>query len=160
MRTGIGYDMHPLEAGRKLVIGGVVIPYENGLEGWSDGDVLVHAVMDALLGAAAMGDIGVHFPPGREEFRGISSLELLGRVRDTLERAGWRAGNIDATVIAERPKLRDYIEPMRNNIAAALDIDIAAVSVKASTNNGIGDIGSGKGIAAIAIATIDKRGTA
>ena len=159
MRTGIGYDIHPLKAGRRLFIGGVDIPFEKGLEGWSDGDVLVHAIMDALLGAAALGDIGMHFPPGVEEFRGISSLELLGRVRRILEGEGWRAANIDATVIAERPRLREYIEGMRSNIAGALGLNTGDVSVKASTNNGIGDIGAGEGIAAMAVATIKAGST-
>lgn len=157
MRTGIGYDIHPLTAGRALVIGGVTIPFEKGLDGWSDADVLAHAIMDALLGAAALGDIGVHFPPGQEEFRGVSSISLLAQVRDILARQGWQAVNIDATVITERPKLRDYIEPMRRNMADALGLDITAVSVKASTTNGIGEIAAGKGIAALAVATIEQR---
>ena len=157
MRTGIGYDIHPLKEGRRLVLGGVEIPFEKGLDGWSDADVLVHAVMDALLGAAALGDIGLHFPPGDEAFRDISSIVLLGEVKDILMEAGYFAGNVDATVVAEQPKLREYIEPMRKNIADALGIEITNVSVKASTNNGLGYIGSGEGIAAIAVALLEER---
>ena len=157
MRTGIGYDIHPLQAGRRLVLGGVDVPFDKGLEGWSDGDVLVHAIMDALLGGAALGDIGRYFPPGQEEFRGISSLALLARVNSLLRREGWQVINIDATIIAERPVLRDYIEFMKRNIASELEIDINLVSIKASTNNGIGDIGAGTGIAALAVATINRR---
>lgn len=155
MRIGTGYDIHPLVEGRRLMLGGVEVPYEKGLEGWSDADVLVHAVMDALLGAAALGDIGFHFPPGDEAYRGISSIDLLGEVKEILMEADWYVGNIDATVIAERPKLRDYIEPMRRNIADALGMPIENVSVKASTNNGLGYIGSGEGIAAISVALLE-----
>ncbi len=155
MRIGTGYDIHPLAPGRRLVLGGVDVPFEKGLDGWSDADVLVHAVMDALLGAAALGDIGLHFPPGDEAYRGISSIVLLGEVKDILMEADWYVGNIDATVIAERPKLRDYIEPMRRNIADALGLEMEKVSVKASTNNGLGYIGSGEGIAAVAVALLE-----
>ncbi|MCJ7606120.1 MAG: 2-C-methyl-D-erythritol 2,4-cyclodiphosphate synthase [Dehalococcoidales bacterium] len=157
MRIGIGYDIHPLKAGRKLVLGGVDIPFEKGLDGWSDADALVHAIMDALLGAAALGDIGSHFPPGNEEFKDISSVTLLERTRHILSETGWTIGNVDATVIAERPKLRDYIDAMRQNISRALAIDVSRVSVKASTSNGVGSLGNGDGIAAYAAALIEGR---
>ena len=153
MRTGIGYDIHPLVAGRRLVLGG----FEKGLDGWSDADVLVHAVMDALLGAAALGDIGLHFPPGDASLKGISSVALLERVRGLLAEKGCAAANIDATVVAERPKLRDYIDEMRKNLAAALGIAVDRVSVKASTSNTIGSLGAGEGIAALAVAVIEER---
>jgi 2-C-methyl-D-erythritol 2,4-cyclodiphosphate synthase len=157
MRTGIGYDIHPLVKGRKLVIGGVTVPFEKGLDGWSDADVLTHAVMDALLGAAALGDIGLHFPPGDASLEGISSLALLERVRDLLGGKGYAVGNIDATVVAERPRLRDHISAMRTALAGALRMDVARVSVKASTNNHIGSLGAGEGIAALAVAVIEER---
>jgi 2-C-methyl-D-erythritol 2,4-cyclodiphosphate synthase len=156
MRVGIGFDSHPLKAGRKLVLGGVDIPFDRGLDGWSDADVLAHAVMDALLGAAALGDIGVHFPPGAPQYQGISSLVLLDRVGAKLEEAGYRVSNIDATVVAESPRLREYIDAMRANLARALGINIGDVSIKASTSNGLGFIGRGDGIAAYAIALIEK----
>jgi len=155
MRTGIGYDIHPLVAGRPLVLGGVTIPFEKGLDGWSDADVLTHAVMDALLGAAALGDIGRHFPPGEEDLRNISSLVLLQGVRDLLKGKSYKVSNIDVTVIAERPRLADHIYAMRANLAAALGVDIDLVSVKASTNNGIGELAAGEGIAAMAVAGIE-----
>jgi 2-C-methyl-D-erythritol 2,4-cyclodiphosphate synthase len=155
MRTGIGYDIHPLVAGRPLILGGVTIPFDKGLDGWSDADVLVHAVMDALLGAAALGDIGRHFPPGNEDLRNISSLVLLKGVRDLLRGKSYTVTNVDATIVAERPRLRDYVDAMRANIATALETGIDLVSVKASTNNGIGDLGAGEGIAALAVAAIE-----
>ena len=156
MRIGIGYDAHPLVKGRKLVLGGVEIPFGKGLEGWSDADVLTHAVMDALLGAAALGDIGQHFPPGEAEYEGISSLVLLDKVVEKLEEQGWRLGNIDATVVAEKPRLSEYIDDMRHALSHVLGIGIERVSVKASTNNGLGFIGRGEGIAAYAVAMIEK----
>jgi len=154
LRIGIGYDIHPLVTGRKLVLGGVEIPFNKGLEGWSDADVLAHAVIDALLGAAALGDIGQHFPPGEPEYAGISSIFLLEQVVEKLEEEGCQVVNIDATVIAERPRLREYIDDMRHNLSHVLGLDMENVSVKASTNNGIGDIGRGEGIAAMAVALI------
>ncbi len=157
MRAGIGYDIHPLVADRKLVLGGVTVPFEKGLDGWSDADVLTHAVMDALLGAAALGDIGLHFPPGDESLKGISSITLLERVRDLLAQNGYAPANVDVTVVAERPRLRDHIDPMRANLAAALKIDVERVSVKASTNNTLGSLGAGEGIAALAVAAIEER---
>jgi 2-C-methyl-D-erythritol 2,4-cyclodiphosphate synthase len=158
-RIGIGYDAHPLVPGRKLVLGGVEIPFDRGLEGWSDADALTHAVIDALLGAAALGDIGRHFPPGGPEYEGISSLVLLEQVVEKLEERGYRVVNIDATVVAERPRLREYIDDMRHNLSHVLGISIDKVGVKASTNNGLGAIGSGEGIAAFAVAMIEAAGT-
>jgi 2-C-methyl-D-erythritol 2,4-cyclodiphosphate synthase len=157
-RIGIGYDVHPLVKGRKLVLGGVKIPFEKGLDGWSDADVLTHALIDALLGAAALGDIGRHFPPGDAEYKNISSLVLLAEVAVTLKEERCEVVNIDATVVAEKPQLSKYIDDMRKNLSRVLGININQVSVKASTNNGIGDIGRGKGIAAYAVALIESRG--
>jgi 2-C-methyl-D-erythritol 2,4-cyclodiphosphate synthase len=154
-RVGIGYDVHPLVTGRKLVLGGVEIPFSKGLEGWSDADVLTHAVMDALLGAAALGDIGQHFPPGQADYEGISSLVLLDKVIEKLEEKGYRVGNIDATVVAEEPRLREYIDDIRHNLSQVLGVSIEKVSIKASTNNGLGFIGRGEGIAAYAVAMIE-----
>jgi len=154
VRLGIGFDIHPLVAGRKLVLGGVEIPFEKGLDGWSDADVLTHAIMDALLGAAALGDIGVHFPPGAPEFKDASSLTLLMRVRQLLADSGWAITNIDATVITEKPRLREYVDRMRERLGRTLDLHVNQVSVKASTANGVGDIGEGKGIVALAVASI------
>jgi 2-C-methyl-D-erythritol 2,4-cyclodiphosphate synthase len=156
MRVGIGYDVHAFTTGRRLVLGGVDIPFEKGLEGWSDADVLTHAVMDALLGAAALGDIGSHFPPGEPEYRNISSLELLERVRDKLAESGLRAGNIDATVVAERPRLSDYINEMREQLSRALAIEVGSISIKASTSEGLGFTGRGEGIAAVAVALLEE----
>jgi 2-C-methyl-D-erythritol 2,4-cyclodiphosphate synthase len=155
-RIGIGYDAHPLVNGRKLVLGGVAIPYDKGLEGWSDADVLTHAVMDALLGAAALGDIGRHFPPGQAEYKDISSLVLLSEVVVTLKEGGYGVGNIDATIVAEHPRLSEYIDEMRGNLSRVLGVSIDEVSVKASSNNGLGFIGRGEGIAAYAVALIEK----
>ncbi|HEY41310.1 MAG TPA: 2-C-methyl-D-erythritol 2,4-cyclodiphosphate synthase [Dehalococcoidia bacterium] len=156
MRVGIGYDVHAFTTGRRLVLGGVDIPFEKGLEGWSDADVLTHAVMDALLGAAALGDIGSHFPPGEPEYRDISSLKLLEKVRDKLEESGWRVGNIDATVVAERPRLSDYIDSMREHLSRALGIEVGCVSIKASTSEGLGFTGREEGIAAVAVALLEE----
>jgi len=156
MRAGIGYDAHPLTPGRRLVLGGIDIPFDKGLSGWSDADVLTHAIIDALLGAAALGDIGSHFPPGEPEYRDISSLVLLERVRDKLGENGWQVGNIDATIVAEKPKLSGYIDRMRQQISRTLGVAISQVSVKASTSNELGFIGRGEGIAAWAIALIEE----
>ena len=153
-RVGIGYDAHPLLSGRKLVLGGVEIPFHKGLGGWSDADALIHAIMDALLGAAALGDIGCHFPPGDMEYKGISSLVLLEKVRDKLGEAGWKVINLDATVIAEQPRLREYIDRMRQNIARVMEVDVSRVGLKASTSSQMGFIGRGEGIAACAVALI------
>jgi 2-C-methyl-D-erythritol 2,4-cyclodiphosphate synthase len=153
-RVGIGYDVHRLVEGRALVLGGVRIESERGLEGHSDADALLHAVMDALLGAAGMADIGQHFPPGDERYRDASSLDLLGRVRATIEGEGWRVGNVDVTVIAERPRLAPYVPQMKTAIGGALGIPQLRVGVKATTNEGLGFLGRGEGIAAIAVAAV------
>ena len=155
MRAGIGYDTHPLVPGRKLVLGGIEIPFDKGLSGWSDADALTHAIIDALLGAAALGDIGRHFPPGDTQYQGISSLVLLERIKEKLAENGWQVVNIDATILAESPKMRDYIDPMRQQLSRTLGISTGRVSVKASTANGLGSIGRGEGIAAYAIALVE-----
>ncbi len=154
MRVGIGYDVHRLAPGRRLVLGGVEIPSAQGLIGWSDADVLTHAIIDALLGAAALGDIGSHFPPGDPQYKDISSLVLLGRVGHMLTESGYRVANIDVTIVAEQPKLRDYIDGMRHNLSQALDIAVGLVSIKASTSEQLGLVGRGEGMIAWAVATI------
>jgi 2-C-methyl-D-erythritol 2,4-cyclodiphosphate synthase len=156
MRVGIGYDVHRLAPGHKLVLGGVEVPSEQGLIGWSDADVLIHAVIDALLGAAALGDIGSHFPPGDPQYKNISSLVLLRRVVGMLGERGWKAGNIDAVIVAEQPKLKDYIDSMRRNLGEVLGVDAAMVSVKASTSEQLGFAGREEGMVAWAVATITE----
>ena len=151
MRIGMGYDVHRLVENRKCIIGGVEIPYEKGLLGHSDADVLLHAIMDALLGAAALGDIGKHFPDTEEAYRGISSVELLKKVAALLDEHTFLVENIDATIIAQAPKMRPHIEQMRKNIANALQIEISQVNVKATTEEGLGFTGSGEGISAQAV---------
>ena len=151
MRIGMGYDVHKLVDNRPLIIGGVEIPYHLGLLGHSDADVLLHAVMDALLGAAALGDIGKHFPDTDEAYKGISSMVLLEKVGELLEEKMFLIDNIDATIIAQAPKMRPYIETMRENIAKALKIDIDQVNVKATTEEGLGFTGEGLGISSQAI---------
>ena len=153
-RVGHGYDVHRLVEGRRLILGGVDIPYERGLLGHSDADVLVHAVMDALLGAAALGDIGKLFPDTDERYSGADSLKLLAAVMEALRGAGWSVSNIDATIIAQRPKLAPYIAEMRARIAAAAGIESSQVSVKATTEEKLGFTGEGLGIAAHAVALI------
>ena len=155
MRVGIGYDVHRLAEDRDLIIGGVKIPYEKGLLGHSDADVLLHAVMDALLGAAALGDIGTHFPDTDPAYKGASSIELLKQVGRLLEEKLYIIGNIDATVIAQRPKLLPYREEMRRNIADALGISKEQVNVKATTEEGLGFTGSGEGISSQAVALLE-----
>lgn len=155
MRIGSGYDVHRLVEDRDLIIGGVRIPYEKGLLGHSDADVLVHAIMDALLGAAALGDIGRHFPDTDQQYKGISSIELLKKVRLLLEAKLYMIENIDATIIAQRPKLASYIPDMVNNIAAALGIEKDRVNIKATTEEGLGFTGEGLGIAANAICLLE-----
>ena len=155
MRIGHGYDVHRLVPGRKLILGGVEVPFEKGLDGHSDADVLVHAVMDALLGAAALGDIGKLFPDNDDAYLGADSMELLKKVRDVLRVHGWRLGNLDATVIAQRPKLAPFIDTMRSNIADALETDVSNISVKATTEERLGFTGSGEGIAAHAVCLIE-----
>ena len=137
------------------MLGGVHVPYDEGLEGWSDGDALTHAIIDALLGAAALGDIGVNFPSGDPRYKDISSLVLLEKVKEKLADGGWRVINIDATVVAEKPRLSEYIDEMRGQLSQAMGIDQGQVSVKASSNNGLGYIGRGEGIAAYAVALIE-----
>ncbi len=154
MRVGMGYDVHKLVEGRKLIMGGIDIPYEKGLLGHSDADVLLHAIMDALLGAAALGDIGKHFPDTDDRYKGISSIELLKQVGKLLDENNYIIENIDATIIAQRPKMRTYIDEMRSNIANALGIDIGQVNVKATTEEGLGFTGSGEGISSQAICSL------
>ena len=156
MRVGMGYDVHRLTAGRKLILGGVEIPYGKGLLGHSDADVLVHAVMDALLGAAALGDIGKHFPDTDPEYEGVSSIRLLEHVGRLLDEKGYVIENIDATVVAQRPKMRPYIEQMRENIATALRIETDQVNVKATTKEGLGFTGTGEGISSQAVCAVEK----
>ncbi len=151
MRIGQGYDVHKLTEGRELILGGVKIPYEKGLLGHSDADVLVHAVMDALLGAAALGDIGEHFPDTDPEYKGISSIELLKHVGRLLEKSGYVIENIDATIIAQKPKLLAYRLKMAENIADALNLPAGRVNVKATTEEGLGFTGSGEGISSQAV---------
>lgn len=151
MRIGHGYDVHRLVPGRKLILGGVEIPFELGLEGHSDADVLVHAVMDALLGAAGLGDIGQHFPDTSPQYAGISSMKLLALVREKLFWAGFDVGNVDATVIAQRPKLRDYILQMEENIADTLGVDREQINVKATTEEHLGFTGDSGGMACHAV---------
>ena len=155
LRVGIGYDIHPLASNRRLVLGGVEIPFDRGLSGWSDADVLTHAIIDALLGAAALGNIGTNFPPGEPEYRDISSLVLLKRVSDKLAEKGWRVGNIDATIVAEQPRLSEFIDDMRRHLSQTLDIEMQQVSVKAVTSEQMGFVGRGEGMAACAIALIE-----
>ncbi|MCH7624719.1 MAG: 2-C-methyl-D-erythritol 2,4-cyclodiphosphate synthase [Chloroflexi bacterium] len=155
VRTGIGYDVHPLVEGRPLVLGGVTIPFERGPLGHSDGDALAHSIIDALFGAAAMGDIGSHFPSEDERYRGISSTVLLKETVALLKEAGWRVSNVDATILAEQPMLRPYVQAMRASLAACMETDIGAVSVKATTTDGLGFIGRGDGIASMAVAVIE-----
>lgn len=151
MRIGTGYDVHRLAAGRRLIIGGVEIPFDKGLLGHSDADVLTHAIMDAMLGAAALGDIGTHFPDSDPAYQGISSLLLLEKAGRLLEEQLFFIENIDATVIAQAPKLRPFIDTMRENIAKTLGIDVTQINIKATTEEGLGFTGSGEGIAAQAI---------
>ena len=156
MRAGIGYDVHRLEEGRQLVLGGVVIPYEKGLLGHSDADVLLHAIMDALLGAAALGDIGKHFPDNNDKYKGISSLKLLGYVGKLLEEKCYIIENIDSTIIAQKPKLSGHIDKMCDNIAGVLGIEQDQVNVKATTEEGLGFTGTGEGISAQAVCSLSS----
>lgn len=151
MRIGMGYDVHKLVTGRKLIIGGVDIPYEYGLDGHSDADVLLHAISDAILGAAALGDIGLHFPDTDEKFKGADSLKLLAEVVRKVRDKGFEIENIDSCIIAQRPKMRPYIDEMRGNIAACIGIDAGRINVKATTEEGLGFTGQGQGISAHAI---------
>ena len=154
MRIGHGYDVHRFKAGRKLILGGVEIPFELGLDGHSDADVLIHAVMDALLGAAALRDIGYHFPDTDMAYKGADSRMLLRRVRELLEEKGYRVGNVDATILAQKPKLKPYIPQMMENIAADLGVEPDRVNVKATTEEGLGFTGNMEGMAAHAVCVI------
>lgn len=154
MRIGHGYDVHKLVEGRKLILGGVDIPYEKGLLGHSDADVLAHAIADALLGAAAMGDIGAHFPDTDERWKGADSLMLLSKVCEMIRERGYEIDNIDSTILAQRPKLRPYIDKMRSRLARACGMNINDISVKATTEEGLGFTGSGEGIAVHAVALL------
>ncbi len=156
MRIGMGYDVHRLAENRKMIIGGVEIPYEKGLLGHSDADVLLHAIMDALLGAAALGDIGKHFPDTDPAYEGISSMKLLEKVGQLLEDNRYVIENIDATIIAQKPKMRPYIDTMRENIAGALGIDLSQVNVKATTEEGLGFTGAMEGISSQAICMLQR----
>lgn len=155
-RSGIGFDVHPLVAGRSLVLGGVTIPYERGLAGHSDGDGLIHAVIDALLGAAALGDIGTHFPPEDDRYKGIASGELLSDTLGLLRRNRWRVTFVDATILAERPILKPHMSRIRNSLSNGLNLSKDSVNVKATTTDGLGFIGRGEGIGTLAIATIER----
>ena len=157
MRIGHGYDVHRLVEGRDLILGGVKLDFEKGLDGHSDADVLLHAVSDALLGAAGLGDIGLHFPDTDPKYKGADSLKLLEAVGQKVAAAGYRVGNIDVTMIAQRPKLRDYIPQMEHNIAAALGIDSSRVNVKATTEEKLGFTGSGEGMACHAVCLLEER---
>lgn len=156
MRVGMGYDVHRLVPDRKLIMGGVEIPFERGLLGHSDADVLLHAIMDALLGAAALGDIGKHFPDTDPRYEGISSLRLLGHVGELLEEKGYVIENIDSVIIAQRPKMRPYIDKMRENIASCLGIETDQVNVKATTEEGLGFTGEGEGISSHAVCAVER----
>lgn len=156
MRVGMGYDVHRLVEDRPLILGGVEIPYEKGLLGHSDADVLLHAIMDALLGAAALGDIGKHFPDTDAAYKGASSIKLLEHVGKLLEEKCYMIDNIDATIIAQKPKMRDYIDTMRKNVADTLGIELDQVNIKATTEEGLGFTGSGEGISSQAICAIEK----
>lgn len=157
IRVGCGYDVHRLVEGRKLILGGVEIPYEKGLLGHSDADVLAHAVMDALLGAASLGDIGQHFPDQDEKYRGADSLGLMKEVVRMLTEAGYEIGNVDATIIAQQPKMRPYLEEMRQNMAEVMRIPFDCCHVKATTEEGLGFTGKGEGIAVSAVCLIERR---
>ena len=154
MRVGMGYDVHKLVEGRDLILGGVKIPHTLGLLGHSDADVLIHAIMDALLGAAALGDIGKHFPDTDPKYKGISSIKLLEHVADLISEKGYVVENIDATIIAQKPKMRPYIEEMEKNIAKALGIDVSQINVKATTEEGLGFTGTEQGISSQAICAL------
>ncbi|WP_242877407.1 2-C-methyl-D-erythritol 2,4-cyclodiphosphate synthase [Desulfosporosinus sp. BG] len=158
IKVGIGYDVHALVEGRPLILGGVKIPYECGLLGHSDADVLIHAIMDSLLGALALGDIGAHFPDHDPRYRGISSLALLEQVMGLIEEQGYRVGNIDSIIVAERPKLAPFISQMRSNLTRAMKMDESCVSVKATTTERLGFEGRGEGIGAQAIVNLEKVG--
>lgn len=155
-RVGIGYDVHQLVAGRKLILGGVTIEHETGLKGHSDADALTHAIIDALLGAAALGDIGSHFPDSDERWRGADSLELLRRTAEMLDERGYAIGNVDSIIVAEAPRMKPHIQSMKSRLAGAMRVDVDCVSVKATTDEGLGPVGRREGIAARAVALIHR----
>ena len=157
LKTGFGYDVHKLVEGRPLILGGVTVPFEKGLLGYSDGDVLLHAIIDSLIGAAGEGDIGKHFPPGEPEYKGISSIKLLEEIKVLLDSKGYVVGNIDSTVVLEKPKLAPFTEQMRMSIAKVLGIAAGQVNVKAKTEEGLGFTGSGDGAAAYAVCMLQRK---
>jgi 2-C-methyl-D-erythritol 2,4-cyclodiphosphate synthase len=159
LRVGIGWDSHPLVSGRRLILGGVDISYDKGLSGWSDADVAIHAIIDALCGAADLGDIGTLFPSQEPEYKDISSLVLLSKTSELLKAKGFRIGNIDVTIMAQNPKLSPFVLEMKKRIGQALGVDSTQVTVKATTTNGLGFIGRGEGMAAQAVALIRGKGT-
>ena len=159
LRVGIGYDSHPLASGRRLILGGVHIPYDKGLSGWSDADVATHAIIDALCGTADLGDIGALFPPQQPEYKDISSLVLLGKTSELLKAKGLKVANIDVTIIAQSPKLTPFILEMRKQIGQALGVDSTRVTIKATSTNSLGFIGRGEGIAAQAVALVLREET-
>lgn len=156
MRIGLGYDVHKLVLDRKLILGGIEINYIKGLLGHSDADVLLHAIMDSILGAAALGDIGTHFPDTNDKYKGISSLSLLKEVGKLMQSSGYKIGNIDATIIAQRPKMSPYIPEMRKNIADTLNISLDKINIKATTEEGLGFTGSGEGISSQSICLLEE----
>jgi len=158
MRVGVGYDVHPLVSGRRLVLGGVEIPFDKGLDGHSDADVLVHAIIDALLGATGLGDIGIHFPSSDPQYKNISSVALLRQVVSLLGAEGWLVCNVDASIVAEWPRLTPFVSEMRGIIGEALGIDVAQVGVKSTTAKRLGFLGKGEAIAVHAVALVEKRG--
>lgn len=158
MRVGLGYDIHQLVKGRKLFLGGVKIPFIKGLLGHSDADVLLHAACDALLGAIGERDIGYHFPNSDQKYKDISSLELMRQVGKILQKKGYKVNNIDVIIIAEKPKINEYIDQMKENIAKSIGMAVKNIGIKATTNEGIGDIGRGKAIAAHAVVSVNKKG--
>lgn len=155
-RSGIGFDVHPLVDGRPFVLGGVAIPFEKGLLGHSDGDVLTHAIIDAMLGGAGLDDIGTHFPSGDARYRGISSLVLLQKTLEILRAHGWRTSYVDATILAERPVLRPFMAQIKQVLASALGVDMTSINLKAKTTDGLGFLGRGEGVACLAIATVER----
>ena len=157
VRVGIGYDVHRLVTGRKLILGGISIPFEKGLLGHSDADVLIHAIMDALLGALALGDIGQHFPDTNPELAGVSSVTLLEQVKELLDQKGWRLGNLDSVVVAQQPRLAPHVQSMRENLARIMAVTLDQISLKATTTEGLGFTGTGEGIAAYAVASLVRK---
>lgn len=155
-RTGIGIDIHPLVAGRPLVLGGVSIPFEKGVEGYSDGDVLIHAIIDALLGASGLGDIGTHFPSNDPKYKEVSSVVLMNETLHLLSEHGWRPLYVDATIMAERPMVRPYFYRIRKTLSESMRLDVSGINVKATTTDGLGLIGRGEGIGGLAVTTVEE----